>query len=805
MAWLIIALLAFAGAALSWRYSRRRLVLTLVALVIISGGAAWWAVRVEGVSFPLDPRAESRLAAVEGVIESEPYQRLEARGEMGRFDYRPPKTMFILRVERCFDERGMSRPASGGLIVDVPGYDGRLVPGESVRCRGWLMGLPPPMNPGEREFARAMADQGVVGRLSVKTRGNVVLTGEISRRGSEAPGAPSIKRRAWGSGGLRDAARASLHLGMPRERSRETGAMLDALLLGDRGGDMGELEDAFRRTGLAHMLAISGLHLAILVAGAWGMARVLGVRPAWAAAVALVTIALYLLIVPPAVPVLRAGIMTAAGCIAITVGRRIAAMSVLALAAIVLLIWRPGDLFSPGFQLSFGVVAGLIAFTGGVARWLAPPPLIELTGAAAWRYRLRRIAADYLAVTIVAWAVSMPLIAFHFHMISPMAGLLSLAMLPAASILLWIGYLKVALGMALPIAGESMGPLVWLLGDWTAEAVREMGAWRGVAFGLPGVSLFWMAGAMSVSMAWMSGMFRRRRLALGGAVVLIGGWLAAPAMIAQAPANNAALTLNMFAVGDGSCFLLRSGGEAMIFDCGSSNYFDITTVAIEPALRRLGVMNVPTLVLSHPDADHFSGSLELIDGFGVKRLITTQAFVDEAAREPGSAAAHVIEGARRRGVAIQIVQRGDVLAFGQTQVDVLWPPDDRAFERGNDGSVVLRITAAGRRVLLCGDVQQEAMTLMLAEAGDIAADVLELPHHGSMVPAAPAWVRAVNPRVVLQSSGPARLREDQWDGWLDGIDRHITARHGMIELGITPGGEIHAQRTVQNAPIGELE
>lgn len=788
-AWLIAAGVCLAAAAIVLRRGMLHVTIVLAGVGIVAIAAAWWDVRVRSASFAFDAGEASRLVDVEGVIEGEVYQRLQARGEMGRFDYRSPKTMFVMRMERCFSEPASpeARPASGGVIVDLPAYDGRLKAGDRVRCRGWLTPLKGPMNPGERDFRGMMADQGTTARLSLKDRANCTLV----ERANESV------VTAWQER-LQRAAQSSLHLGMDRAESNTTAALLDALLLGDRRGDLGELDGAFRRTGLAHLLAISGMHLAILVAGAWWAARLFGARPRFAAAAALLTVAVYLLIIPGAVPVLRAGIMTAAACVALSWGRRISAMAALALAAIVLLMWRPGDLFSAGFQLSFVVVAGLVAFTRGVSDWLYARPLID--DGATFRGRVRRIAADYLAVTIVAWCVSMPLIAYHFQIVSPLSGLMTLAMLPVMAVLLWIGYLKVVLGLMMPWAGEALGPVVWELGEWTAASVAWMGQWRGVAIGMPGVSVLWVTAALATGAAWMAGRFHQRRRALTAAVLIVLMWAAAPVIIAQTPLDQPALRINMFAVGDGSCFLLRSGGEAMIFDCGSSSYLDITTATIEPALRELGVLSVQTLIVSHADTDHFSGSLELIERFGVRRLITTQAFLDEAETKTYSAAAHLITGAKRRGVEIMTVQRGDAWRFGETNVAVLWPPDHREFERSNDGSTVLRLIAGGRRVMLCGDVQQEAMTAMLKADMDIAADVVELPHHGSMVDAAPAWIERVAPGIVLQSSGPARLIEDKWAWLLADTERHITARHGMVELTIAADGQILAQRTVQAPP-----
>ena len=113
---------------------------------------------------------------------------------------------------------------------------------------------------------------------------------------------------------------------------------------------------------------------------------------------------------------------------------------------------------------------------------------------------------------------------------------------------------------------------------------------------------------------------------------------------------------------------------------------------------------------------------------------------------------------------------------------------------------MLSICAAGRRVLLCGDAQHEAITAMLESGVDVDADVLELPHHGSFIDVSPAWIRAVSPEIVLQSSGQARLRYDPWPPYLQAITRGVTARDGMVQVRIEPDGSLEIERF-----LGEME
>ena len=782
-----------------WGAARRRQSFTTTgcALMIVGVAAFYWQVRVEQPVSVVTPSPQERhLAVVEGVITNDPHRRTQSSGLLGHFDYRPPRTSFMLQVDRVQDEQSWTATRFG-VIVDLPQFDGRLQRGDRVRCIGWLVGLDQAKNPGEKDFAAIMQQRGVIGRLLLRNRGNCQILASARDSGPLAWRHRLVEAAGWA---LRDGLPANEADVAPRE-------LLELLLLGDRRGELAELDESFRRAGLAHVLAISGLHLAILVFGLWWVAQVATGRPRAASWVALIGLLVYLLIVPPRVPILRAGVMTGLGGWALMRGRRVSAPSVMALAALLLLLWRPADLFSAGFQLSFLVVAALIGFTGKVADWLSPRPLIDParvpggfgdTAITAGARRPTRFLLEYVAVSIVAWLTAMPLIAYHFRLVSPAAVIMAVLTLPAVALILWGGYLKILLTMIWPPLGEWLGTPLWHLARWTADAVTWAADLPGVAIDLPQPSLAWVAGALAVSLGLLTGSFAQRLPALVACLLIVLTWLWAPTWLRHVGQEPAALRLNMFAVRDGSCYLLRSGGKTMMFDCGSSSHLDITSAAIGPALRDLGISRIDTLVLSHPDTDHFSGCLELVDRFDVGQVALTQAFLDEAASRKHGATAFVIQQLRRRNVPLKLVARGWAFELGEAQVQALWPPTGRRFKEHNDSSIVLAVEAAGRRVLLCGDIQEQAMTDLLADSrGELRADVTELPHHGSFVDTAPAWMAAVGPSAVLQSSGYPRLRHDKWQPHLLGITRHVTARHGMVELTIAPNGTIEARRYIQ--------
>lgn len=394
-------------------------------------------------------------------------------------------------------------------------------------------------------------------------------------------------------------------------------------------------------------------------------------------------------------------------------------------------------------------------------------------------------------------------------MVNPLSVVLSVLALPVLTAVLGLGYLKVLVGFVLPSGAVVLsGPVRWV-GGALALLVEQAATWPGatvrLVYALPG---WWVAAALAVVWLWFGGWFRQRRVAgvlALGVVVGVVVWIEQPGAgrvlrggdQAQATRDPAA-ELFMLAVGDGSCFVLRvqdSAGDekVLMFDCGSQPYPLIGRRSVVPTLRHLGIERVDVLLISHADLDHYNGTLDVLDAIEVGQVWVSADLPDDARQHPGRATAFLWSELRRHGYTPRTVTRGDRQRLGDAEMDVLWPPAEGWEDaKGNDRSVVLSVRIAGRRLLLNGDIQQDAIAALLDAGEDLAADVADLPHHGSFVDASERWLDAVAPRLVLQSSGPARLRRDRWAGVLEQrqLPRRVTDTAGMVRVTVDRDGEL---------------
>jgi competence protein ComEC len=760
----------------------------LVAVVAI--GAGWYAAHTHYVAAghisQYLPSEQSVLATVRGRLITDGHLASARRGPFGHYSYKPPTSMARLSVEALHID-GRWRSVHGSLLLKVGGAGRAFERGQRIEASGWLGRIHRARNPAGGGYRQWLARQGMAGRLSLASHDNYERIGQATGR---LLGMWRSARQA-----LRDAARQSLAFGM--DRHSQAHQLLATVLLGERVGAGSQLREQFKSVGLAHLLAISGAHLGILLGLVWMVSRVIGLGPRTTTGVLLMVLALYWLIVPARVPIMRASIMAGMLLAGRGLGRQANALAMLALAAIVVLLWRPGELFSPGFQLSFTAVAALIVFVKPVSHWLWPPRLIEPEHVPLGQ-KLMRAAVDYVAVSIVALLVVSPLVAYHFHTVHPLGAVMSVLALPAFAAVLGVGYLKIVAGLLWPSVSLVLsGPAAWA-GATLAGLVEQANHWPGTQLHLlQQPSLVWVIAALGLTLALLSGRFAGRRWAFAASVLVLGSWTwlnqqpgarGELSLIDQTPAA----TLRMLAVGDGSCYLLTTGGRTLMFDCGSRSYLDVGSKTIVPALRQIEVGAIDRLMLSHPDLDHFSGALTLARRWPVERVLAPPPLLREAAKEEYGPAGHLAEQLRATGLRIEPIERGWQTRFGDARLTALWPPKDYQPEHKNDGSLVLLIEVAGRRILLNGDVQEAAIDQLLQGKADLHAAVTDLPHHGSFVENAEPWLDAVGPELVLQSSGPVQPTTDHWRAVLRqrGIPRLISEQVGMVTVRVHRDGTI---------------
>ncbi|MEM1166471.1 MAG: ComEC/Rec2 family competence protein [Planctomycetota bacterium] len=733
---------------------------------------------------------QAGIVVVEGVVAEPPAVGRAASGALApRARFNPARGRFALRLTGVVVD-GVVAPARGVLrcSVDLDEIeDGMLLPlvGAHVRVTARAWGVGRPMNPGGFEPRRWARDRGVVGwgrvasaSLIEPARGSLSGTAWLGARWHEWTGV--VRARAAGAlDGTMD----------------ESGALGAAILLGSRSPALDEVGDALARTGAAHLVAISGLHLGIVAGFVVLAVRLTGDRPRVEALALLVLACAAIVVIPARPPIMRAAVMVAAYALTEVCGRRYDRLNMLAVVAIGVVMWRPSELFNPGYQLSFGVVAGLVTLVEPMReRVFGPRPDPDTVG---WRGRVVSWVRSAVIVGVVAWAIATPITAYHFGTVSPIGVVSSLVLLPFAGAALALGYP----GLIAAVVSETVSGALLTASGWALDAMAWVARWMdalpGTGFTIAPIDPVYPLVAPLV-IAWVIRADVRRRV-LVPVVALLVAWPAGVSWWTGRTAPGVAAELITLSVGDGTCHILRSGTEAMMFDAGSSR-LGVGLDDIPRAARAVGAPRIPVAAISHPDLDHFSGLLDAARSVRVHRVVVTERFLENGAARPDGAAALVLETLGERGVEVEVVRAGATLEIGRVRAELVHPPPDLDGDlrdaSDNDTSAVWRVivpTEAGERViLLTGDLADTGIAALRAGHPGLRADVLEVPHHGSFRPVAESFVHRLDPAVAIQSTGLRRLGDERWDRAKAGRRWLITARDGAVTTRVLRDGRIEA-------------
>jgi len=579
-----------------------------------------------------------------------------------------------------------------------------------------------------------------------------------------------------------------------RVRARITNALPDApyrgVLVALAIGDQRAIPEAqwvvFNKTGVTHLVSISGLHVTVFAALAAACALALARRSATltlrvparkVAALAGAIVAFgYVLLAGAEVPAVRTLLMLVVAAFGLWLGRPGTASLVWLWSLVAVLLWDPWAGLAPGFWLSFGAV-GLLLYAGSHRlRGAAPGSVRERA-----RERLRDAAHAQWVVTLGLVPGTLAL----FQQVSVVSALANAIAIPVVT----LGIVPLALfGIVAPfdtpwivahaVLAVLMRYLQWLaalpLATWTSHA-----------------PLVWTVPVAVAGILWLLAPKGVPGRGLGAL------WALPMALLLPPRVPDGGVRIVVLDVGQGLAVLVATARHALVYDTGPryNDSADAGGRIVVPFLRATGTARLDALIVSHADSDHSGGALAILHALPVAAL-----FSSLPATHPIATAAVVASASHRCVAGMRWTWDGVEFAFVHPAQSAYADPA----RKSNDLSCVLRVTSRGGSVLLTGDIEAPSEAEILARGHAVDAAVLVVPHHGSRTSSTPAFIAAVAPRFAIVAAG-YRNRFGHPRGEVlaryahAGAARTRTDLQGAITLTLTPDRRIEASAERERA------
>ena len=558
----------------------------------------------------------------------------------------------------------------------------------------------------------------------------------------------------------------------------------------------------FTRTGTAHLLAISGLHLSIVAGvllslGIWLFGRK-GYVYIW---LALAAIWLYALLTGMHAPVIRAAIMVSLFLAAELLGRQRSAITALAFAAAVMVGINPQILWDASFQMSFAAMAGLI-FIYPLMQSLFRNVVRVTLGEEGTIASIAHLITDSLSVSLGAVIAVWPLVAYYFDVISPVAPLATFFALPALSGIIVAGALAGVLGLVLLPVAQVIGWLVWLFTSYMLLVVDIFSAVPFIEGGSVNANLILVYYLVLTLVIWLfthrsklvevmpkadSFISRLPRKWVVPSLLVVAVLVAATA--ATLPDNK--LHTSFLDVGQGDAILIQKGSQQILVDGGPSPQKIALALSEEmPFWDR----TIDLVILTHPHADHVTGLVEVLNRYRVKQVLYPDLEYESLVYDEW------LDLVEEKNIEYTLAKAGQRIDFGTgVTLEILNPQTPfltgTELDVDNNG-VVLRLEMGEVSFLLTADIVREAELELVTRRANLTSTVLKIAHHGSDTSTSEEFLAVVGPRLAVISVGednpfdhPSDEVTDRLENKLGEENIYRTDEDGTIEF-VTDGKKL---------------
>jgi competence protein ComEC len=717
--------------ALTLVWPRARLV-GLGALIVLTGWTNH-SLRTAIIS-PHDLRLvlgeQPEIVTLRGVLQETPTQRVYERNQQESW-----RTMARVDVTALRRNRKPWQPTAGRMAITTLGVlSPNFFAGQEVEITG--VAGPPRVAVAEGmfDYRAYLKQQGVYYQLQAAS--------EQDWRVIASPSKPPLADR------FRDWARGALALGLPAED--ESLRLEWALTLGWKTALTEEVSEPFVQAATYHIFAVDGLRMAIIFGIFFYLLRAVGLSRAVCGLGLLPLLWFYTGLTGWPASAIRATVMLSVVIIGWVLRRPSDLINSLFAAALIILTWEPRQLFQAGFQLSFFVVLCIILILPAMREWgrrlTAPDPLLPEELRPRWR-KVLRVPAEYLGdlslTSLAAWIGSLPLVAYYFHIVTPVSTPANVLAVPLCALVLVSNLASILTAGWFPASAELFNHAGWFLMECIRVSSHWFARWPGAFFYVSEPTPFTTGLYYAILLAVLTGWVFQPKLRAWKTAALALGVCVWSWQFWQARSVTRLTTLPL---NGGMAIYFDAPGRAnnLLIDCGATNSVQSVT---KPFLRSQGVNRLPALVLTHGDLRHVGGAELAADLFSVGSLCVSPA------RFRSPVYRRILQDFSRTPGKLRTVSRDDQLGCWT----VLHPNRDDRYPQADDSPLVLSAVIGGRRILLLSDLGRPGQDALLQRTSDLHADIVITGLPVKEEALRDALLDAIQPRliVVADSDFPA--------------------------------------------------
>ncbi len=717
-----LALLLLTALGLTWRQPRGERIINLALIgTTFSFGIFWLTFNFE--KYPPQhirnlPRLFHQEAEYTGRITSDPEaQKYHLAFEVNLEQLNTQPQSFLIQ---------------GRVRVLAPLTQTHLNYGDRVRLYGVLKHPRAPRNPGAFDYPRYLLFQGVYAILSVADGDSIEIVAR--RQGNFLFQKVIFPLRHF------------LLKRITKYHNNSTANMVKALLLGERQEVEPELVNALSQTGTSHILAVSGLHTGFILAILLLIFKCFRL-PNWlGTGLTILGLVLFAALTDLKSPVVRASIMAVVFLMGAQLQKMRDGFNTLALAALIILLIQPLELFNPGFQLSFGAVASIIYFLPKFLQYIELRPMLRNI----YHIRWLRYPLDIVLVSLAVQLGTLPIVLYYFYNLPFLGVLANILVIPLIAMILALGLIVVVVSFGSTFIATCYAEANQLLVQLLSISVKYFAQLPASHFYVPQPHLSWIF--IYYATLLMYSQWSHLKVRKWGLVLVLAGlnWATW-----QAALTDEKLKIIHFDVDQGDATLIQyPNGPRILIDGGkTSPDFDCGARILMPYLRQQGLHYLDYVIMTHPHNDHIGGLLYILKNFKIGQiwdnglpyespLYATYRHLIDSLKIPH----HVV----RAGEVIQPVAASEIWVVASGD---LATPADTTDSEVNNNSVVIRLKYGAHTFLFCADAEQEVESGLSRFGPLLRSQVMKIGHHGSQTSSTVAFLDQIQPQIGVISVG----------------------------------------------------